>query len=423
VSNVTIYKPSLLDKFKDFVNGVKANWDDYETHKAEIANKMKNFEILPTFFMVDFTTKCNMNCIYCLRHFEDSGEIIEEKVLTDICNYIIGYCKKYDVQEITFQPWGGEPLLALDRILLSKDIFEREGMRVNYSIQTNGLLLNRENFNILRENNISFGISIDGCDMAHDAQRVDLNNQKTHERLVNNIKNILEEDSSYKLSCISVNSKYTFEYIEESINYLVNSLGIRHLKFNLVHPNGNDFDKSILITPELVPEYVNKVFNSIVSQNDSGNICSETNISDKLLNILARCDGELCHTHGCLGGRRFVSFGSDGSIYPCELIGSGENCFGTIYNGVDLIEKIKLAIRTIPYFSKRKSEICQNCPYWFFCRGGCYVSAYSYGQNIGEIDEIECAVNQALYPKLIKLILQSPDKATTLLLDRIRINM
>ena len=31
---MTIYKPSLLDKFKDFVNGVKANWDDYETHKA-----------------------------------------------------------------------------------------------------------------------------------------------------------------------------------------------------------------------------------------------------------------------------------------------------------------------------------------------------------------------------------------------------
>ena len=32
---MTIYKPSLLDKFKDFVNGVKANWDDYETHKAD----------------------------------------------------------------------------------------------------------------------------------------------------------------------------------------------------------------------------------------------------------------------------------------------------------------------------------------------------------------------------------------------------
>lgn len=29
---MSIYLPSLLDKFKDFVNGIKANWQDYETH-------------------------------------------------------------------------------------------------------------------------------------------------------------------------------------------------------------------------------------------------------------------------------------------------------------------------------------------------------------------------------------------------------
>ena len=29
---MTIYLPSLLDKFKDFVNGIKANWQEYEAH-------------------------------------------------------------------------------------------------------------------------------------------------------------------------------------------------------------------------------------------------------------------------------------------------------------------------------------------------------------------------------------------------------
>ena len=29
---MTIYLPSLLDKFKDFVNGLKANWEDYVDH-------------------------------------------------------------------------------------------------------------------------------------------------------------------------------------------------------------------------------------------------------------------------------------------------------------------------------------------------------------------------------------------------------
>ena len=30
-----IYKPSLLDKFKDFVNGLRSNWDEYEDHVAD----------------------------------------------------------------------------------------------------------------------------------------------------------------------------------------------------------------------------------------------------------------------------------------------------------------------------------------------------------------------------------------------------
>jgi hypothetical protein len=29
---MTIYLPSLLDKFKDFVNGIRANWQEYEAH-------------------------------------------------------------------------------------------------------------------------------------------------------------------------------------------------------------------------------------------------------------------------------------------------------------------------------------------------------------------------------------------------------
>ena len=29
---MTIYLPSLLDKFKDFVNGIRANWEEYEAH-------------------------------------------------------------------------------------------------------------------------------------------------------------------------------------------------------------------------------------------------------------------------------------------------------------------------------------------------------------------------------------------------------
>ena len=100
--------------------------------------------LLPRFFMIDFTTQCNCNCIYCLRHFENVGQTISPERLTDICSYIIDYCKENRIDSIGFQPWGGEPLIALDRILLAKQLFTRAGIRASFSIQTNGLLLEKD---------------------------------------------------------------------------------------------------------------------------------------------------------------------------------------------------------------------------------------------------------------------------------------
>lgn len=37
---MAIYKPSLLDKFKDFVNGLKSNWDQYEDHVADFESHL-----------------------------------------------------------------------------------------------------------------------------------------------------------------------------------------------------------------------------------------------------------------------------------------------------------------------------------------------------------------------------------------------
>lgn len=40
---MSIYKPSLLDKFKDFVNGLKANWEEYEAHVADFEAHQADF--------------------------------------------------------------------------------------------------------------------------------------------------------------------------------------------------------------------------------------------------------------------------------------------------------------------------------------------------------------------------------------------
>ena len=365
----------------------------------------KNNNNQPTFFMIDFTTKCNLNCIYCLRHFENEGKSIDEKSLYSICDYIIKYCKNHNIHNISFQPWGGEPLIEIDKIVKSKKRFENAGINVNYTIQTNGLLLTKDVYNKLEENNINFGISIDGTKQVHDSHRVNLKGEKTFDQLLKRMQDIKEINPEYEFYTLSVNSMYTLQNIEESIRYLVEDLKINHLKFNLVHPNGDNFDWNMLIKEEDMKVFAEKVFNSVIKENQKGYNVIEANIRTRIINILNQGEIDLCHSRGCSGGRKFVSFSQEGNIYPCELIGSEINCIGNIYDGEDLEELIEKACNSKPYFKPKEDKKCDSCPYFYFCRGGCTASAMSYNKKPGEIDDMTCRFNLEIYPLIIELIL------------------
>lgn len=376
-------------------------------------------ELLPRFFMIDFTTKCNCNCVYCLRHFEDVGEAIDETVLEDICRYIIAYCRRHDITAIGFQPWGGEPLIELPKILKARRLFDEAGIQASFSVQTNGLLLSVENYELLRQNGIGVGVSVDGDRESHDAHRVDVRGNATHSQIISRLAQIHERIPDPDIGSISVNSHYTLDRIPENIAYLVQELKLKRLKFNLVHPNGADFDHDMLITPEEIPLYVERVLDGLLAQIAQGYDCTETNIMDKAMNLLCRPDDDLCHSRGCRGGYGFVSFSQDGRIYPCELIGSEPNCLGSIYDGEDLSELLERAVTRIPYFRQRQLDDCADCPWKPFCRGGCKASAMAYGREPWEIDPMECAVNKALYPRLVQLLLERPDDFRALIDHRV----
>lgn len=104
-----------------------------------------------------------------------------------------------------------------------------------------------------------------------------------------------------------------------------------------------------------------------------------------------------------------------GGIYPCELTDYKEMSFGTIYEAPDLISLLKRKSEEGGFFEKKCASECKDCPWYFYCRGGCTVRMINSGKRAPEIDEIECAVNCALYPKIIELILTDTELAYTIL--------
>lgn len=380
------------------------------------------FEIKPTLFMIDFTTKCNCNCIYCLRHFEGVGESISYEQLDKITDYIISYCCKHQVKNISFQPWGGEPMIELEKIIHCKNRFEAAGIHANFNIQTNGLLLTIDNYQKLRDNDIHIGVSLDGLAEVHDAHRLDVKGSKTHGKIVRNLKTIFEKFPDCNIGTLSVNSSYSIDKISEDIDYIVSGLGITNIKFNLVHPSGSDeFDEKILITKEQIPEYVEHVLGAVVEQIQKGNRCFEANITDKLSNLLGISKNNMCNSMGCRGGICFVSFDREGNIYPCEMIGRLEMKIGNVSENLDLTDLIVAAHKSNPYYATRKVDSCVACPFFYYCRGGCKACSLAYGKKAEEIDDIECEINKALYPMLIELILDNPKLAEKIVDNQYRI--
>lgn len=74
---MSIYKPTLLDKFKDFVNGLKGNWDQYEDHVADFETAKgiitDTFDETRTYAVGDYAIYENV--LYkCVEAIEEAGE-------------------------------------------------------------------------------------------------------------------------------------------------------------------------------------------------------------------------------------------------------------------------------------------------------------------------------------------------------------
>lgn len=365
-------------------------------------------KIVPEFFMVDMTTHCNMQCRYCLRDVNNCRISISEEILMDICSFIKRYCRECGVRNITVQPWGGEPLLELDKILLMRKLLNIENTKVHFSIETNALLLNERNLHTLYDNKIGIGISIDGFKEVHDSQRVLINGQGTH-HLVE--ENLLRTQTLYgnRLGTITTVTKKNCDYIEEILEYFAIKLHLTNVKFNFVHKSLFSDCSGLCLTKAEISDTVLRILNKLVELNERGYIISEHNIKTKLKNLLFHEYSDICHSCGCHGGRSMIVFDMQGKIYPCELTDTPEESIGSIYEpNCSLNDLVEHASRTKDFYMSKKEDICNSCDWYVFCKGGCTVRTMSIGKRPPHIDEIECSVNLSLYPALIKLILEKP---------------
>ena len=132
-------------------------------------------------FVVKIHSRCDLACDYCYMYemadqsWRDRPRRMSEEIAEYTATRIGDHARRHRITGVTLILHGGEPLLA-GRELISHLVTatRREAgtsVRVDASVQTNGIGLNDSYLTLFRELGVRVGVSLDGAAAAHDRHR------------------------------------------------------------------------------------------------------------------------------------------------------------------------------------------------------------------------------------------------------------
>lgn len=164
--------------------------------------------------LIKIASRCNIQCDYCYMYqHEDQSWREQPKFLAistakKIAERINEHCLKENMNEFDIIFHGGEPLLyTAERIIELVNVFKNNissKVKLSFSIQTNGTLLNEKNIDELFKNSISISISLDGPKSANDLHRLDFNGNSTFEKVNSSVKLLKDTKSDLFSGVIGV---------------------------------------------------------------------------------------------------------------------------------------------------------------------------------------------------------------------------
>lgn len=350
------------------------------------------------------TMNCNMQCKYCYLK-ENTVDLEQDDKYLKTLEYAIDKFKQANVIPFNISLHGGEvTTLAKEDFRnivqyisnyykTNRKIIEENGFKVgNPHIKTN--LLNLEkHIDAIKEFNVSISGSLDLPFSLHEEYRVTKGNQKTLDRIFDNIKLLNEIPNRKKVSATIFKEHYDkTEEIIEDIKFLEKNtcLDMNDFNFMIGFVTGDEKILHPITEDEQVDFYkrMNDEFRG--TSLDYG--VKNTWFAEFTPNYCTNSDN-------C--GEKFFLLERDGNIYSCVRGQKDENFYyGNIYQ--DTVEDIlNNAQRKIFEIHNKTgiNEECLKCKYLYLCKTGC-----PYVKNNYKIDKsYTCKLQQEIYKNDEKL--------------------
>lgn len=327
---------------------------------------------------------CNMRCGYC---FADTGEYCGKRELMTpetgmkAIDFLIERSGHIKNLEVDF--FGGEPLMALDTVKIvteyGKSRASQAGKSINFTLTTNGALLDDETIEYLDREMYNLVLSVDGRKSVNDNMRRFPGGGSTYEKIMPAFQKLAkmreENGTSYY-----VRGTFTAKNLDFSEDvFHLSDLGFSEIS---VEPVALDESHPLALKEEMLPrifEEYEKLAIGLVKRIEQGEHIN-------FFHFIVDLEAGPCvykRVKGCGAGCEYIAVTPSGDLYPChQFAGMEDYRLGNIYSGFnDSAKPLRKRFENANIYTKPE---CGKCFAKFFCGGGCAAAGVKYAG--GEIE-------------------------------------
>jgi len=316
---------------------------------------------------------CNMVCRYCFYRDElENREVASYGVMSDAtAEKVVRRAFEFAERDCTFAFQGGEPTLAgLDffkRFVALTERYNTKRVRVHYSIQTNGYVIDREWAEFFARYRFLVGLSLDGNKDIHDDLRPDHFGKGTFSKVMHAAQ--LFSSCGVDFNILTVVTAPLVRNIEKVYRFYTRNNFLFQQYIPCLDAIGEERGKKdYSLTPELYGRFLCRLFDLWYDDRKHGRPVS-VRYFDNLLMVLRDTPPEACGMLGCCTIQNVVE--ADGEVYPCDFYVLDSYKLGNLNDvGFDQIHRKRLETGFLQS-SLGKADECQTCPWKSVCRGGC----------------------------------------------------
>ncbi len=327
----------------------------------------------PVLLIKPASGSCNMRCGYCFY--------ADEMTQRTVRNY--GFMNKETVENLiektltnaedtcTFAFQGGEPtLIGLDyykRFVKTVKEKNKGKLRIDYALQTNGIVIDDEWADFFHENNFLVGVSLDGPADVHNMNRTLTDGKPSFSKVMGAI-NILRKHN-VEFNTLTVVTAMTARYTEKIYRFFQkNGLNYQQYIACLDHFGEERGGEKFSLTPEGYGNFLCRLFDLWYADLQSGKQPYIRYFENLVAMAMGR-GSELCGTSGVCSNQYVIE--ADGSVYPCDFYAIDGYLIGNLNeNSFDDIDEERKKIGFVEK-SLIVAEECKICPWYRLCRGGC----------------------------------------------------